>query len=211
MKKLLFIIIPFSLLILMSCNNSNETKESEVTDATSSIEEKKKDSSLTKDLTPQELGQSFVIQTQAVLSKNLLKAIQTKGTKHGLSFCSVKAYPLTDSMALVLHANIKRVSDKNRNPKNKANKEELIYITKSKELLAKGENPKPKMTELNSKMVGYYPIITNQMCMQCHGNPNTDVLSETLSEIKKLYPNDKAVGYKINELRGIWVVEIDAK
>jgi len=77
--------------------------------------------------------------------------------------------------------------------------------------MAKGEKIKPEMTETNGKMVGYYPIMTNQICMQCHGNQDTEVLSETLLQINKLYPNDKGIDYKINELRGIWVVEMNKK
>jgi hypothetical protein len=48
------------------------------------------------------------------------------------------------------------------------------------------------------------------MCLQCHGKPNVDINEATLGQIEKLYPNDKAVGYGLNELRGIWVVEMNA-
>ncbi len=53
--------------------------------------------------------------------------------------------------------------------------------------------------------------MTNQMCMQCHGETNTEVLTNTLSKINTLYPDDKAMGYKVGELRGIWVVELNKK
>ena len=56
------------------------------------------------------------------------------------------------------------------------------------------------MTETNGKMIGYDQIIKNQICMQCHGNLDTEVLSETLVQIENLYPNDKGIGYKIDEL-----------
>ncbi len=151
------------------------------------------------------------MQTQKVLAENLMNEINTQGTVHAFTFCSAKAVTLTDSMALALNIQIKRVSDKPRNPNNKANKQESAYITKSKEFMAKGEKIKPEMTETNGKMVGYYPIMTNQICMQCHGNQDTEVLSETLLQINKLYPNDKGIDYKINELRGIWVVEMNKK
>ncbi len=211
MKKLILINILISFLIFMSCNNSNEVEETKVNKVISNPDEKKSISDNTNDLTLLETGKSFAVQTKEVLAKNLLNAINTKGTEHALSFCNEKAYPLTDSMASVLNAQIKRVSDKTRNPKNLANKEESAYIKKSKELLAKGESIKPEMAEINGKLVGYYPILTNKMCLQCHGDPNTEVLTNTLLQIEKLYPNDKAVGYKINELRGIWVVEMNKK
>jgi len=197
MKKLMLNSFILGLLTLISCTSSNK--------------EQAKQSENISDQQLLEQGQSFAMQTQKVLGKNLVNAISTKGTEHALTFCSHEAYPLTDSMALVLNAHLKRVSDKTRNPKNKANRDELEYINKSKELLSIGEKLKPMITEANGKMIGYYPIVTNQLCLQCHGNPDTEVLPNTFIQIEELYPEDEAIGYKINELRGIWVVEMNKK
>lgn len=158
--------------------------------------------------TPLEKGQQLAMQTKAVLGKNLLGAINADGTEHALAFCNTRAYPLTDSMATALNADIKRVSDKNRNPNNAANATELAYIAQAKEALAKGETAKPHLQEIEGRMVGYYPIMTDKMCLQCHGQTQTEVLPATLTAIQALYPKDKAVGYKANELRGIWVVSM---
>jgi len=57
----------------------------------------------------------MALETKAVLSKNLLTAISTKGTAGALAFCNERAITLTDSIALNLNTGIKRVSDKNRN------------------------------------------------------------------------------------------------
>lgn len=195
--------------MLLGCNNSSEGDSIKDSNVKTYQEEVKDNSDNKNDLTSLEQGLNFAMQTQKVLAENLINEINTKGTVHALNFCSAKAYTLTDSMALALNVRIKRVSDKPRNPNNKANKQEAAYITKSKEFLAKGENIKPEMSETNGKMVGYYPITTNQVCMQCHGNRDTEVLSETLLQIENLYPNDKGIDYKINELRGIWVVEMN--
>jgi nitrate reductase cytochrome c-type subunit len=154
-------------------------------------------------------GRKIAINTKKVLGKNLIKAINSKGTEVALSFCSTRAIPITDSMSIALNAKIKRVSDKNRNHKNNANQTELAYINKAKLSLEKGKEPKPQLIELENKKVGYYPILTNQMCLQCHGQKESDISINTLSKIKKLYPKDLAIGYKVNELRGIWVVEMD--
>lgn len=44
------------------------------------------------------------------------------------------------------------------------------------------------------------------MCLQCHGKKES--LAESVnSKLTKLYPNDKAIGYGINEIRGIWSIE----
>jgi hypothetical protein len=170
--------------------------------------EKAKYSGLKNELSPLEKGQSYAMQTKAVLGKNLLNAINTKGTDDALEFCSTKALTLTDSMAKALDIKIKRVSDKNRSTMNKANTVELTYIQRSKTMLALGEKIKPELIKKGNKYIGYYPILTDKMCLQCHGKPNTEVLTNTLSKIQKLYPDDKAIGYSANELRGIWVVEM---
>lgn len=209
MKKLIRNSLFIILLILLGCKNSSEGDKAKNSHEKTDQEEVKDYSDSKNDLSPLEQGLNFAMQTQKVLAENLMYEINTNGTVHALTFCNANAYTLTDSMALALNVQLKRVSDKPRNPNNKANKEESAYITKSKDLLAKGEDIKPEMTETNGKMIGYYPIITNQICLQCHGNLDTEVLSETLLQIENLYPNDKGIGYKINELRGIWVVEMN--
>jgi len=163
------------------------------------------------DLDYLELGRSIANQTKAELGKNLMAAVKKDGPAKAVDFCSTRAIPLTDSMAVVLNAKVKRVSDKARNPKNQANDLELAFIEELKAAIAKGEKVSPKVTEVNGKMLGYYPIETNDICLKCHGTPNKTINSATLTAIKNKYPNDKATGYKSNEIRGIFVVEMNKK
>ncbi|MBT8316351.1 MAG: DUF3365 domain-containing protein [Lutibacter sp.] len=164
-----------------------------------------------EDLSYEELGLKYAMNTKAVLGKNLIVAIKNKGTEEAVAFCNTRAFNIVDSAGVALNTNIKRVSDFPRNTANKASSEELNYIKKSKNLIENGKKLMPIVQEINNKMVGYYPIVTNQMCLQCHGMPNTQILPTTLSKIKELYPTDKATGYGENELRGIWVIEMDKK
>lgn len=182
----LFAIIPFIIFGCTPSENENATVE--------------------RELSPLEIGQNIAMQTQKVLGKNLLQAINTQGTENALLFCSSRAIPLTDSMAVVLEAKIKRVSDRNRNPQNVAAEAELDFINTTKERIAKGEKPQSKLISIGDLHLGYYPIMTGPVCMQCHGEEKTEILPNTLSQINSLYPDDKATGYKVNELRGIWVV-----
>lgn len=147
-------------------------------------------------------------EAQTALSKNLVNAINTGGTVYALEFCNTNAIPITDSMSAILNAGISRVSDKPRNPGNRANANELAYIQLLKDKVAKGEVPEAKMTETENKMVGYYPIVTNQLCLQCHGSKGT-INDETFQKIHQLYPDDQATGYNENEIRGLWVIEME--
>ncbi|WP_372936433.1 DUF3365 domain-containing protein [Seonamhaeicola sp.] len=162
-----------------------------------------------KNLPYADRGLKYALTTKAVLGKNLMGTIQKKGTIEALSFCNERAYPLTDSMAIVHKANIKRVSDKPRNPNNKANLEELNYINTFKQVISKGDEPQPIVKETENNAHVYYPIITNNMCLQCHGKPNKTIEKATLNKINTLYPNDKAIGYNINEVRGIWSISFE--
>ena len=71
----------------------------------------------------EERGLKIALETKAVLGKNLMGKIQKEGTLAAFKFCNVKAIPLTDSMSIANNVNIKRVSDKPRNLKNKATSE----------------------------------------------------------------------------------------
>jgi hypothetical protein len=188
---------------LGSCtNNENSPQIAEETAIVENIEPQPEVNYL-------ENGKSLAMQTKASLGKNLAIAINEKGSDGAVEFCNTRAIPITDSMSLVLDTKIKRVSDKPRNASNQANEAELAYINNWNAAKAKGEEHPPLLTEIGGKMVGYYPIVTNQMCLQCHGEPEKQINTKTLSKIKKLYPADKAIGYAEGDIRGIFVVEMN--
>ncbi|MCP4439874.1 MAG: DUF3365 domain-containing protein [Aureispira sp.] len=157
-----------------------------------------------------QLGLKYALSTKKQLGKNLMGTLKAKGTVEALTFCNTKAIPLTDSMAKVLNVAIKRVSDKPRSPNNQANAEELKYIENYKEQLAAGQDLEVIIVQTEEgKVHFYYPISTNAMCMQCHGQANEQIKEETLKQLRKLYPNDKAIGYGENQIRGIWSIVMD--
>ncbi|AUC76907.1 DUF3365 domain-containing protein [Olleya sp. Bg11-27] len=156
-----------------------------------------------------ERGLKYALTTKAVLGKYLMGTIQKKGTLEALTFCNEKAYPLTDSMSIVHQARIKRVSDKPRNQNNLANYKELTYINSFKNNIKNNKEPKPIVELSDTKVHVYYPIITNAMCLQCHGTPNQDIQRPTLDKLASLYPQDKAIGYDVNQVRGVWAISFD--
>lgn len=155
-----------------------------------------------------EIGLEYALSTKAELGKNLMGTIQKKGTTGAVEFCNIRALPITDSMATVQNAKIKRVSDKPRNPANQANEEELAYIETFKRRVASGKEVNPIIKTENNTVYFYYPITTNTMCLQCHGKPE-QMEPQVVSVLHGLYPSDKAKGYNINEVRGIWSITFD--
>lgn len=187
-------------LLLASCGSKNQEKENH-----STKQEATKPSDNDTDFKQQaERGKSYAMGTGKVLIKNLIQALEKKGTVKALAFCNEQAYPLTDSMAVKFKATIKRVSDKPRNQKNTANEKERHIIDKYKKALGEKQNLKPVLEESGGKMQFYAPIVTNAMCLQCHGTPTTQIKPDVMSKIATLYPQDQAKGYKANQVRGIW-------
>ncbi len=154
-------------------------------------------------------GIKYALSTKGQLGKNLMGAIKKKGTKEAVTFCNERAYALIDSMAKVNNATIKRVSDKPRNQNSKANTVELAHIEAFKTMLVNQEEVKPIVKEAGNTVHFYMPITTNSMCLQCHGTPNKELKSDIYKTIKSLYPNDKAIGYDVNQVRGIWSITFD--
>jgi Protein of unknown function (DUF3365)./Cytochrome c. len=157
-----------------------------------------------------EMGMKFAQETQKVLGKNLMGTIQNKGVKEAVVFCNERAYPLTDSMSIKFNARIKRVSDKPRNPDNAADASERAYIETFIKDVAAGVSLEPILKEINGKVYFYYPIVTNSMCLNCHGTPGKTIQPDVVQHLSRLYPDDKATGYDVNEVRGIWSIVFDA-
>lgn len=198
-KSILLLSILLMVIFLTNCDfTPDKKKETSIspTDTTSQIK------------SPLENGQEMAMKTKAVLGKYLVTAIQDRGTEGAIEFCSTRAIQITDSMSTVLGGRIKRVAERNRNPVNSVSADELSYIQEINASLLRKENLKPQLKETAETYTAYYPILTEQLCLQCHGDKKADIKPPTLSTINRLYPGDKATGYKLNELRGIWVIEL---
>ncbi len=156
------------------------------------------------------IGLAHAMAAQAELGRNLKKAIQEKGTVGAIQFCNTEASKLTDSISVMRNAIVERVSDKPRNPANQANTEELGYLASFKQKLSSKNDIEPVVQIEDKGVRVYYPITTNALCLQCHGKPDKQVRPETLSALISLYPKDKAVGYDVDEIRGLWSVDFDA-
>ena len=141
----------------------------------------------------------YASETKRLLMKNVGQKIAMGGAEMALDFCNIEAMPLTKSMSDKYGLKISRVSDKMRNPKNIANAEELKLIEQYKKQLLAGETLKPVRTETHY----YEPLVTNGMCLQCHGEVAKNIQPKVANKIAELYPNDLATGYKENEVRGL--------
>ncbi len=142
----------------------------------------------------------------SVLKGNLMRAMGEGGPASAVEFCNVNATSLTATLSDTFGLEVKRTTDRIRNPTNAPSDLEKrvidAYHAEKSKGLALG--PKLVLDEMGRK-VFFAPIFTAGPCLVCHGNEaNMDTdLRERLAE---LYPNDQAKGYSIDELRGIWSI-----
>ncbi len=137
----------------------------------------------------------------------LINQIQTNGVVNAVSVCSDTAQVLTNNYGIKKGVYIKRVSLKNRNENNYPDDFEKKILNKFG--LHKQNNELNDKTEhfeiVNEGEFTYLrylkPILIQAECLNCHGGAN-DMMPEVKELIAKTYPNDKAVGYNIGDLRG---------
>lgn len=153
----------------------------------------------------EEVLKNYAAEAQQLLGSQLKQKIAEGGPENALEFCNINAIPLTDSISKKYNVSIKRVSDQYRNPDNAANPSELAVITTYKAMLAAGKMPEGLLKDNHY----YAPIVTNAMCLQCHGTPGKELAEKTHQKIKSLYPDDKATGYGVDELRGIFSIALN--
>ena len=156
-------------------------------------------------------GLQYALAVQGTLGKTLQGKIRQAGTSGAIAFCNVHALPITDSIGLALGARISRITDKARNPLNRASVEEMAIIGKYRGQLSSGETPEPLLVRQDGQVHFYYPILTSELCLQCHGTPGSQMDAEVYAELRQLYPDDQATGYSANELRGLWKVAFTEK
>jgi len=89
---------------------------------------------------------------------------------------------------------------------NTADFEELKIIGQMKAEHQTEKSIKPVVSKKENAIIAYYPIITQPLCLQCHGAPGKEINPETVEVIAQLYPLDRAIGYQTNEVRGLWKV-----
>jgi len=185
MKYLISVIaLSFSLSLLSCSENKVEVSEQEIAGMRTTATEFMKD-----------------------LKGVLISQIQTNGVLQAVSVCSDTAQVLTNNFGLQKGVYIKRVSFKNRNENNfpddfekkVLNKFEMLH--QNKELNSETEHAEI-VEEGEFKYLRYLkPILVQAECLNCHGS-ETDIMPEVKQLIAQEYTSDKAVGYKIGDLRG---------
>jgi len=143
------------------------------------------------------LGRQLADSAQKALQGKLLGAIQEGGIPYAVDFCHVAALPLMDSLSQKFDVEIRRVSHRVRNPEDAPRDYEApileAYVYNFEEGLEMNDNVQK---------------VGDALCLNCHGQPGTQVQEATLLALQEKYPNDNALGHELNDLRGIWSIRL---
>lgn len=148
-----------------------------------------------------ELALSAIKELAGELKTHLQAAMKGGGTINALKVCNEKAMPITEKIQKEGIA-LGRVSVKNRNPNNLPKEWMVQYIN----AFHKGEIKTPNIeVDIEGGKKGLLmPIPTAGLCLTCHGEK---LAPKVATHIKKLYPEDKATGFKAGDIRGFFWAE----
>ena len=138
----------------------------------------------------------------------LIQGLQHNNLIKALKYCNKEVEQLV-SKDNEKNFTVKRVSLRPRNKNNYPNlyekeildKFNILSLIDNKDLAF--EYSEIIKDENNNKFVYVKAIRIKEVCLNCHGSNINDDLKK---EIQKLYPDDKAINYKLNDIRGAFVM-----
>jgi hypothetical protein len=183
-----FIILGVLFSFLVACNKADEKV----------IDKAKYEAELGKH------AQDYMMGLKSVLISNM----QAGGPLQAVNVCSDTAQQMSDLYSETMKVTVKRASFMNRNEQNVPDEFEAKAIKLFEELKNDGElTAKSNLIEtatIDGKEIVRYakPILVDAPCLNCHGS-ESQISSEVAKVITEKYPNDKAKGYSIGDLRGV--------
>lgn len=140
------------------------------------------------------------------LKGELAAAIKSEGAANAISLCQTIAPDISTELSDNSGFEVLRTALKLRNPENAASPWELEVLKTFQEKAAAGADPDKLehfaevVTAEGDRLWRYMRgIQTGEVCLSCHG---TDIKPDVKAELVRYYPDDKATGFKLGELRG---------
>ena len=139
------------------------------------------------------------------LKSNLQQAIKHGGLEAGIEVCQQKAPQIAQEMSSDGWT-ISRTSLKARNENNQPNPWQKQVLQAFQQKLEQG-SPVGKLSfsshdDSSFKLMKAIPI--GPLCLSCHG---TQIPISVKNKLNELYPNDKAVNFSLQDIRGAFVIE----
>ena len=148
-------------------------------------------------------GAAYLAPFKSQLQQALQQGLE-QGPVEAIRACRVEAPRIAGALSRD-GVRMGRVSHKLRNP---ANGEPAWARAVLEAYLADPAVRAPRVVSVAPDRTGYVePIVTQPLCVTCHGEA---IAPEVASLLAELYPNDRAVGFRPGDLRGVFWVEFPA-
>ena len=149
---------------------------------------------------------------QQRLQTALRAAIAQQGLPGAVSVCSTLAPAIAAAESAASGASISRIAARNRNPAAGVPRDvRKHYAALAARPVEAGKPARQIWRSGSGRSAGITYLraipMMGQPCLACHG---TDIDPAVAARIAKLYPKDKAIGFKPGELRGAMLVRWDA-
>lgn len=136
------------------------------------------------------------------LSAALTTALREGGPEEAIRVCRLEA-PRIAAAASVDGVEIGRTSHRLRNPENAPPPWTEPFLA---EFRADPSDTTSRAVRLDAEHVGYVePIRAKPLCLTCHG---TEIAAPVRERLLELYPEDRAIGFRENDFRGLFWVEL---
>ncbi len=157
-----------------------------------------------------EFGRMVADSAQASLIQELLQAVEAGGVVHAIDYCNVSALPLLKSVAEEYDVEIRRASNRWRNPQDQPNEAEKPILEAYEYNMENGIELNDNVQKIGNDFLLYTKpiVISSGLCLNCHGTENTQVQAETLAALQEKYPNDNALNHQMDDLKGMWSIKI---
>lgn len=148
-------------------------------------------------------------QLGSTLKGELQAAMKKGGPNEAIKVCNTVAPAIASDVSEKNGFEVARTSLKTRNTDNAPDAWETRVLQSFEDRKAAGENPGKmefsEVVDMNGRKTFRYmkAIPTGAVCLKCHG---TEIQPGVLKQIKAMYPEDKATGFKEGDIRGAFTI-----
>ena len=147
---------------------------------------------------------------QQELSGRLMAAMAAGGPVEAITVCSEEAPEIAARLSAELGAQVGRTALRLRSPANAPDSAQRAVLEQFVRVVRAGATELPEHFAVSPDGGAFYmkAIVTQPPCLVCHGDAVAAPIREAIAEH---YPEDRAVGFAVGDVRGSFVIEWPAR
>ena len=131
--------------------------------------------------------------------------MKSGGTTAAIGVCSQEARAITAKLSEAANLKIGRSSHRLRNPKNQPPPWVASFVAGLDGKRA--SEVEAHVFDLGDRIGVVRPIPTAKICTKCHGNAS-ELDPAAAAPLHETYPQDRATGFSVGDIRGVFWVEV---